>query len=148
VNRLAGDLVDAGMAEEVASQAFVLLLLPTARQSIRPAGGPGTTCTAWFSKLPLKSGPGTARLEWRRTTAVSGSCGTSRIMRSFAVTGVSCGTTMRPMRYASGWTWSGRAALVELRATATLLGEGEWSLTDAAAAVRLDRSTLRRRLQA
>lgn len=151
VNSLAGDLVDAGFADEAISQAFVLLLAPTARR-FDPARG---TAAQYLYGLVLRAAAevrvqygaaGIAKND-RRLRLVRDQADDDRWVRSHQrepwredLTDLIClrVDVERALK----------AAPHILQAAAAELAERDLSMSETAAAVRIDRNTLRRRLRA
>jgi len=150
VHRLAGDLVEAGLADEVVSQAFVLLLLPAARK-FDPARG---TSAQYLFGVVLR-----AAAEVRVQLGAAGIAKNDRrlrLVRDQADSGYQLKRHRRETRCedaADGICLrvdvqrALRAAPTELRVAAACLCEPDSSMTKAAAAACLDRNTLRRRLR-
>ena len=150
VNRLAGDLAEAGLADEVVSQAFLLLLLPTARKF-----DPGRGRAAQYLYGVVLRAAAEVRVQLG-AAGIPKDARRLRLVRDQADDAQQVRRRRREPHYedaADGIClrvdvqWALRAAPPELRAAALHLGERDSSMTTAAAAVRVDRNTLRRRLR-
>ena len=150
VNRLAGDLVDAGLADDVISQAFVLLFLPTARR-FDPARGSsaqylyGVVLRAaaevrvQYGAAGLAKNVRRLRLVWDRREHEQVHCH----HREPSYQDAADATCLRlDVERAL------KAIPPKVRVGAILLAEPEWCLTSAAVVVGMDRHMLRRRLRA
>ncbi len=150
VNRLAGDLVGVGLVDDVVSQTFMMLLLPTARHFDPTRGSAarylyGVVLHA-TAEIRVQHGAAGIRRNDRRLRLVQDERDSMRSLRR-----------QREPRYEDAAdavclrVYVERAlggAPLDLRTAAALLGEHDQNMTEAAEAVRLDRNTLRRRLRA
>jgi DNA-directed RNA polymerase specialized sigma24 family protein len=150
VNRLAGDLVEAGMADEVVSQTFMLLLSPTARQ-FDPAHGSsvdylyGVVLRAVAEVRVQHGATGVAKHE-RRLRLVRDKQDDEQACRHLRAPSYEDSADAICVKVDVDKAL--KAAPRKLQVAAALLGARDLSMTEAAALVGLDRNTLRRRLRA
>jgi hypothetical protein len=150
VNRLAGDLAEAGLADEVVSQAFVVLLLPTARM-FDPVRG---TSAQFLYGVVLRAAA-EVRVQFG-AVGIAKNARRLRLVRDQADGGHQLKLHRREPQCEDAADATClrvdvqralRTAPAELQVAAFHLGERDSSMTEAAAAARLDRNTLRRRLR-
>jgi hypothetical protein len=151
VKRLAGDLVEAGMADEVVSQAFMLLLLPAARP-FEPDRG---SSTQYLHGVVLRAAA-EIRVQYG-AAGITKNARRLRLVRDQLESEAKLRCHRRELQYEDpadaiclrvDVQWALKAAPMELQSAAAQLGDRDSSMTEAAAVVRLDRNTLRRRLRA
>jgi DNA-directed RNA polymerase specialized sigma24 family protein len=149
VNRLAGDLVKAGMADEVTSQAFLLLSLPTARPFDPDRGVAaqylhGVVLRA-AAEVRVQYGAAGIAKYTRRLRLVQDQRDIEQVRRHGREPSYEDATDAICVKVDVEKAL--KAAPRELRIAAALLGEQNLSMTEAAIVARLDRNTLRRRLR-